>query len=60
MAASFKLGQKVQLIVSVPQGSVEQLTVNQEGEIQYLVSYMDKDGEQQSRWFLESELEISK
>lgn len=56
MAASFKIGQEVQLIAVVPQGPVEQLSVDQDGNIQYLVTYQDNDGDTQSRWFKEDEL----
>lgn len=56
MAASFKIGQEVQLIAIIPQGPVEQLSVDQDGNIQYLVSYQDSDGDSQSRWFKEDEL----
>ena len=56
MAASFKIGQEVQLISVTPQGPVEQLAVDQEGNIEYLVTYQDSDGVPQSRWFKESEL----
>ena len=56
MAASFKIGQKVQLITVVPQGPVEKLSVDQDGNIQYLIVYEDSDEKQQSRWFKEDEL----
>ena len=56
MAASFKVGQEVQLITVIPEGPVMQLTVDQEGNIEYLVAYKDSDGVFQSRWFKEDEL----
>ena len=56
MAASFKIGQKVQLVAVTPEGPIEQLTVDQDGNIQYLVTYQDSDGDTQSRWFKEDEL----
>ena len=56
MAASFKIGQEVTLEVIAPKGPVEQLSVDQEGNIEYLVSWTDIAGEPQSRWFKEDEL----
>lgn len=56
MAASFKIGQEVQLITVIPEGPIVQLSVDQEGNITYLVAYKDSDGESQSRWFKEDEL----
>lgn len=56
MAASFKIGQEVQLITVIPEGPIVQLSVDQEGNITYLVAYKDSDGETQNRWFKEDEL----
>ena len=56
MAATFKIGQEVRLNATLPEGQVEQLAVDQEGNIMYLVSYMDSKGEQHSRWFNEDSL----
>lgn len=56
MAASFKVGQEVQLITVIPEGPIMQLAVDQEGNIEYLVTYKDSDGETQNRWFKEDEL----
>ena len=56
MAASFKIGNVVKVITTVPQGPVKQLSVNQDGEIQYLVEWVDGE-ETNERWFNEDELE---
>lgn len=56
MAASFKVGEQVKLITVVPQGPVKALSVNQDGDIQYLVEWTDADGDSQERWFKEDEL----
>ena len=58
MAASFKVGQEVQLVTVIPEGPVMQLAVDQEGNIEYLVAYKDSDGDFQSRWFKENELTL--
>jgi uncharacterized protein YodC (DUF2158 family) len=56
MAASFKIGQAVKVIVSAPQGTISALTVNQSGDIQYLLSWVDNEGQTQERWFDENTL----
>lgn len=56
MAASFKIGNQVKLNVAPPQGSVVQLSVDQQGNIQYLVEFADAQGQMQQRWFKEDEL----
>jgi uncharacterized protein YodC (DUF2158 family) len=57
MATNFKIGDKVKLTVFVPQGEITQLTITQEGVIQYLFSWNDANGVSHSRWFNENELE---
>jgi hypothetical protein len=56
MAANFRPGSQVKLNVAQPQGEVQQLSVSQEGDIQYLVEYVDAAGDTQQRWFTEAEL----
>jgi hypothetical protein len=56
MAANFKPGTQVKLNVAPPQGEVKQLSVSQEGDIQYLVEYTDASGTVHQRWFKEDEL----
>jgi uncharacterized protein YodC (DUF2158 family) len=56
MAASFKVGQEVKVVSPVPQGLVSALNVSQEGEIQYLISWVNADGEVHERWFAEDDL----
>ena len=56
MAASFKLGNQVKLNVAPPSGEVVKLSVDQDGNIQYLVEYADAEGKSQQRWFKEEEL----
>lgn len=56
MAANFKPGAQVKLNVTLPQGEVKQLDVNQDGDIQYLVEYTDAAGDVHQRWFKEDEL----
>lgn len=56
MAASFKVGQEVKVVNPVPQGAISALSVNQEGDIQYLVAWVDVTNAPQERWFLEDDL----
>ena len=56
MAASFKVGQEVKLNISAPQGAIKSLSVSQGGEIQYLISWVNADGEVHERWFAEDDL----
>lgn len=56
--ALFKEGQTVRLKVPVIEGEVADVQFNKgAGELEYLVPYVDENGEEQSRWFTESALE---
>lgn len=56
MATMFKKGDTVKLMVTVPQGPVEALRMDEDGNVQYLVSWTDDAGTTQSRWFDEAQL----
>lgn len=56
MPASFKPGVQVKLNIAPPQGEIQKLDVDQDGNIQYLVQYVDSTGATQQRWFKEDEL----
>ena len=56
MATTFKKGDTVKLVVAVPQGPVEALRMNEDGDVQYLISWTDTAGVVQSRWFDEAQL----
>jgi len=56
--ATFKKGDKVAQIVPVIKGEVTTFAVDQEsGEIQYQVAWLEPDGQEQSRYFKEHEIE---
>jgi uncharacterized protein YodC (DUF2158 family) len=57
MASAFKKGDFVMLKAVVPQGAVEAIRMDDEGEVHYLLSWVDVDGVAQSRWFEESQLQ---
>ena len=56
MATMFKKGDAVKLVATVPQGPVEALRMDEDGNFFYLVSWTDADGAVQSRWFEEAQL----
>ena len=56
MATQFKKGDVVKLNVVTPQGPVEALRMDEEGDVYYLISWVDADGAEQKRWFAEHEL----
>jgi hypothetical protein len=56
MATAFKKGDVVKLITVVPQGPVQSMRMDEEGNVQYLVGWTDTDGLEQQRWFDEAQL----
>ena len=56
MATTFKKGDIVKLVAVVPQGPVESLRMDEDGNFFYLVSWTDANGALQSRWFEEAQL----
>ncbi len=56
MATMFKKGDTVKLLITVPQGPVEALRMDEDGNVQYLVAWTDVDGTTHSRWFDEAQL----
>jgi hypothetical protein len=56
MATTFKKGDTVKLTIAVPQGPVEALRMDEDGNVQYMMSWTDANGVTQTRWFDEAEL----
>jgi hypothetical protein len=56
MATTFVKNQEVKLNVVVPQGPVQALRMNEDGQFFYLVVWTDANGGEQRRWFKEEEL----
>lgn len=54
--AKFAKGEKVKLVVVVPEGPVEKFMMTEDGVIMCLVSWVDANSQNQSRWFPEDEL----
>jgi hypothetical protein len=57
MATKFIKGQEVKLSAVVPQGPVQALRMDEDGNFFYLLDWVDANGDSQSRWFAESDLE---
>jgi hypothetical protein len=57
MATTFTKNQNVRVKMVNPQGSVEALRMDEEGTVFYRISWTDADGNAQTRWFAENELE---
>ena len=56
MATKFKKGDVVKLNAVVPEGPVEALRMDEDGNFFYLISWTDVEGNTQQRWFDEDEL----
>jgi hypothetical protein len=54
--ANFKKGDTVKVAAVIPQGPVESMRMDEDGNVQYLLSWTDMDGNNHSRWFDESAL----
>jgi len=56
MATKFQKGQTVRLDKTVPQGTIEKLRMDENGNFFYLLQWIKENGETTSRWFAENEL----
>lgn len=56
MATKFVKGQEVKVNAVIPQGKIEKLRMDEDGNFFYMFSWTDVDGTVQERWFKESEL----
>lgn len=54
--ATFVKGEVVKVVMVVPQGPIEKFMMLEDGTIMCLISWVDIDGQHQSRWFPESQL----
>lgn len=54
--ANFKKGDVVKAVAVVPEGPVESMRMDEDGNVQYLLSWTDADGNAQTRWFDEAQL----
>lgn len=56
MATKFAKGDAVKVIAVIPQGPVEKLRMDEDGNFWYMISWVDAGGVKQERWFAEQEL----
>ncbi len=56
MATMFKKGDTVKLVGVIPEGPVQALRMDEEGNVAYLVEWTDAEGQSQQRWFDEDKL----
>lgn len=54
MATKFKKGDAVKTVGVIPQGPVEALRMDEDGNFFYLISWEDANGVKHTRWFEES------
>lgn len=55
--AAFKKGDVVKLVAVVPQGPVQAMRMDEDGNVSYLIEWTDVNGETQQRWFDEQALQ---
>lgn len=56
MATKFKKGDPVKVVAVVPQGPVQALRMDEDGNFFYMIEWVDIDGVSQQRWFAEEVL----
>lgn len=56
MATKFVKGQQVKAVAVVPQGPVQALRMDEDGNFFYMIEWVDSDGRNQQRWFAEEVL----
>lgn len=54
--ANFKKGDTVKVVATIPQGPVESMRMDEDGNVQYLISWTDANGVAHTRWFDEAQL----
>jgi hypothetical protein len=57
MATKFAKGETVKLIAVVPEGPVQALRMDEDGNFFYMIEWTDADGNTTQRWFEEAQLE---
>ena len=56
MATKFVKGQEVKVNAVIPEGPVQKMRMDEDGNFFYMLSWVDVDGTVQERWFKESDL----
>lgn len=56
MATKFVKGEEVKVVSVIPEGPVEKIRMDEDGNFFYLISWVDEKGVNQQRWFAEDDL----
>lgn len=56
---AFKKGDLVKLNITVPQGAITKMRMDDDGTVFYLVAWQNADGSENERWFTEEQLVIA-
>lgn len=56
MATKFVKGEEVKVAGVIPEGPVQKLRMDEDGNFYYLIEWTDADGKKQERWFAEESL----
>jgi hypothetical protein len=56
MATKFAKNQQVKVKAVIPQGPVQALRMDEDGNFYYLLEWTDVEGKTQTRWFEEKDL----
>jgi hypothetical protein len=56
MATKFAKNQQVKVKAVIPQGPVQALRMDEDGNFYYLIEWTDVEGKTQTRWFEEKDL----
>jgi hypothetical protein len=56
MATKFAKNQQVKVKAVIPQGPVQALRMDEDGNFYYLIEWTDVEGKTQTRWFEEEDL----
>lgn len=54
--ANFKKGDTVKVVAVIPEGPVESMRMDEDGNVQYMISWTDANGVTHTRWFDEAQL----
>jgi hypothetical protein len=57
MPTTYAKNQNVRVKAVIPEGPIQKLRMNEDGEFFYLIEWTDANGKAQRRWFKEEDLE---
>lgn len=57
--ATYKKGDVLKVVAIIPEGPVQAIRMDEEGTVQYLISWTNYDGAVHTRWFNEDNLTLA-